>query len=116
MEEHLRQSGLYVVRPDEFVSGFSSEDVQFKIIDQLIEDYTKVHPKEMHELLHENKSIREAMKDQYGSSGNGLRWGFRLPPALVRVIERRFPNFFVDRNAIHKFMERHKELCVCETI
>jgi len=107
---------MYVTRPDENVSGFSSDDIMWKIIDGLIDDYGKIHPKEIQDILTENRAIRETMKNQYGSSGGGLRWGFRLPPALVRVIERRFKDFFVDRTNVHKFMERYKQYCVCETI
>lgn len=105
---------MYVVRPDESTSGFSSDGAMWSMIEKLIEDYTKVHPKEVRELLKENQAIRGMLDNEYAASKRGIRWGFRLPPALVRLIERRFKNFFVDRNNVRKFMDKFPGFRVAE--
>lgn len=109
---------MYVVRPDESVGAPSDSvsDIQWKMIDTILHDYTKVHPKEIRDILFENKAIRESMLNEYGSSKQGLRWGFRMPPALVRIIDRRFPDFLTNRSNIHNFMERYPAFRVCETV
>lgn len=117
MEEHLRKTHMYVVRPDENVGtqADSSEDLQWKIVEQLVNDYMKVHPQEMRDILIENKALRESMANEHGSSKEGIRWGFRLPPGLVRTIERRFSGIFTEKRNIHKFMERFPGFRVAET-
>lgn len=118
MEEHLRTTHMAVVRPDETLGspGDSAEDVQWKMLDVMMKDYTQVHPQEMRDLLIENKAIRESMLNEHASGKTGLRWGFRLPPGLVRLIDRRFPGFLVEKRNIHKFMERYQAFRVCEIV
>lgn len=118
MDEHLRKSNMLVIRPDEGLSspGDTAEDVEWKMVCAMVENYTRVHPKEMQELLQENRVIRESMLNQHGSGSDGLRWGMRLPPGLVRIIDRRFPKFLVTKSNLHRFMEHWKEFRVCETV
>ena len=107
---------MYVVRPDDNIGtqSDSSEDIMWKTIDQLMNDYMKVHPQEMRAILIENKALRESMTNDHASSKEGMRWGFRLPPGLVRLIERRFREIFTDRRNVHKFMARYPGYRVAE--
>lgn len=119
MEEHLRKTYMVTVRPDEGLASVSdsSDELEWKMVCQMVKDYARVHPKEMADLKKDNRVLRESTFNQYGSSSQGaLRWGFRLPPGLVRLIDRRFPRFLVTKSKIHRFMEQFQDFRVCETV
>jgi hypothetical protein len=119
VDEHLKGNKIVIVKPTEDVGSLASdsEDIKWKIVDTMIRDYTKVHPKEMLDLIKENKAIKESIENEFArSKGGGLRWGFRLPPGLLRIIERRFPDIFTDKQQITKFMKQYPALRVCEIV
>lgn len=111
MSEHFRKEGLYVIRPSDDSSGAVSEDgAKWSIIESIIEDYTRVHPREMRECIQVAKMIRESSKQESKS----LRWGFRIPPGLLRIIERRFPDAFTSTKNVSMFMKKFPGFNVCE--
>lgn len=101
--EHLRGTHFFVARADE-MSGSSEEDIKWKVITALVEDYSKIHPQEIREIIEENKKTNSTFLSAFNRTE--LRAAFRCPPGLIRVIERRFPNLFTDKDNVHQFMRR----------
>lgn len=117
MDEHLRQKGMFVVKASDNLGSpsASADDIKWKILTQLVEDYARVHPKEVREIVIDNKVLAKSSKNQYASS-DSIRYALRTPPGLVRLIERKFPNFFIDKKNLHRFMDTFKAFRIPETI
>lgn len=114
--EHFRKDGMaYVKISDDIGSATSEEEAKWVIIRQIIDDYARIHPKEIAEDLKICKILRESMAHT-GKKDSSLRWGFRCSPAIVRLIERKFPDFFTHRKNISQFMKRFPGFTIAESV
>ena len=106
---------MVVVKPTD-IGGISDEDATWKMVEALMHDYCRVHPKEIRDILRENTMLRQSMENEHASGKQGLRWGVRMPPGLVRLIDRTFPHFLSTKRTLHEFMRRYEGFRVCETV
>jgi hypothetical protein len=84
-------------------------------IDQIIKQYSTLHPKEIDECIRKNKQTRETRKNKYASSQK-LRWGASLPVGLMLALEKAEPKLFSNKRMYHQFIKKYKQFSVCQTV
>ncbi len=84
----LTKDGIAVIIPN-----FSKLDI-WDIIEELISDYTKLHPQEVRDILDGNKEERAARRTATGASEQGsLRFALSLPVGLHFLLKKHIPEF-----------------------
>lgn len=72
---------------------------------QFIEDYSKVYPKEMYEVLQETQRLREEA-ERASKVGILGRNAYNIPVGLAVMLNNNFPELFADKNLTHMFMKK----------
>lgn len=117
--EHLKFDKRGEVDKVSFVNPFSGEQSadKWKNIDNIIRDYTQLHPNEMELHLLEVKHARNTRLNEYGSDRKkNIRWGMSIPVALMFKIEARYPQFFADKRNYNQFIKKYKGFRTCKII
>jgi len=86
-------------------------------IDQVIQEWTKIHPLEMAEHLRLVHEINKSMKNDLGSTDSkSLRYGVEIPTGLGIQLNLLDPDLFTNKTLLHKFMKRYKGFTVCTRV
>lgn len=110
MNEHWRiknnSFGLFAVNHK--ASGWDK-------LDQIIDNYYKVHRLELKEIEKENKTTLATRKNKFGSASK-IRMVASIPVGLMRILEKCEPDLFKDKKKFHVFIKRYKKFKVCQEI
>ena len=93
-------------------------DIWIKI-DEVIRDYTELHPREVWTHLQYNKAVKETRHNAMGTSRNNasnMRWGISMPMGLAFKIQALDYEFFENKKKVHKFMKRYPGWRTCKTV
>ncbi len=86
-------------------------------IEEIIRDYTKLHPEEMKAQLELIATLRRLQYNKFASSkSNSLRWGISLPTGLLITIKKFYPEVFAEKKEMEKFMRKFRGFTVCQKI
>lgn len=89
-------------------------------IDQVIKQYTEIHPREVWLHLEYNKTIRQTRVTDTGRTGlkgsANWRWGISLPMGMAFKIQALDHEFFETREKVRKFMKRYPGWRTCKTV
>lgn len=119
LKEHLKlttpkELKILTLNTDKFVhNDFWSR------IDEIVADYTKIHPLEMEIIVRENAEIaanqfnKHGLTKEKGTKGE-LRHHMRIPADLMTTLTLFCPELFWEPKNYHKFMKRYKGLCAYE--
>lgn len=115
LNEHLKLSTEDTLRIQTVdLNSFAHLDFWSKV-DEIIEDYTKIHPMEMEIIVRQNKQIAEGQFHKHGAQQKGsnteLRHRLRMPADLMTLLSTFAPELFETKVNYHKFMKRYKGLC-----
>jgi hypothetical protein len=82
-------------------------------VDEIVEDYARVHPVEMEIVARSNIQKQEQAFTKWGEGkGNSeIRLGLSMPVMLLRSLETFDPEIFTNHNKKIKFGQRFKGLC-----
>ena len=118
LNEHLKINkdgileGLYTI--DTQKGSFTHLDIWDKV-DQIVEEYTRLHPQEMEIIVRENILISANNFNKFGSSTKDgkieLHGHRRFPVGLLRTLETFAPELFDNKKNYHKLQKRFKGLC-----
>ena len=91
---------------------------RWAIIDELIRDYTKVHPYEVGAVVEANKMLKSRLFDtKYGKGKEtNLRHAMDMPVGLTILLKQNFPDLFSDKKNFHKFCRKYKGFTVPDKI
>lgn len=121
MADHLEQEhwnldpegnlkGVWALNTDNATGG------RWAMIDQVIREYTQLHPSEMEMLVYENKAISDSRNAHAASENKSIRWGISVPAGLLFALERVEPMLFVEKPLYHEFLKRYKGLRICKVV
>lgn len=111
-DPHTRSSGVLYVDTKKF-----SHQGVWERIDEVIRDYSEIHPNEMRMLVLENRMISEERKNGFASTGNkSMRWGASVPPGLMFKLETVEPRLFADKHLFHAFLRKYKGFRICKVV
>lgn len=86
-------------------------------VDQVMKEYTELHPNEVWLHLQTLKGIRDSRFNDTGSTrSKSLRWGLSLPMGMAFKIQALEPDFFERKDRVHKFMKRYKGFRACKNV
>jgi hypothetical protein len=85
-------------------------------IDQIITEWTKLHPYEMAEHILFVKELNSVQKNDTASSKEGLRYGVEIPTGLGIQLQLILPELFTNKTLLHKFMKRYKGFTVATRV
>ncbi len=89
-------------------------------LDQVINDYAKIHKWEMIECVTANAATMKTMLREDGRTGRrdlaNLRYGCDIPVALMFKLEQVEPELFSNKKLFHKFLNKYKGFRVCQKV
>jgi hypothetical protein len=75
------------------------------VIEGLVQDYIRIHPQEVREVIEAVKVLRRETRSDTGATKNkSLRYGMCLPLGLELIIKRHYPEVFSEKRKFHKLM------------
>lgn len=99
-----------VIRPE------NAKD-KWEVVEGLIQDYAKLHPKEMRLFMEANAYARVRVKNKFASSdSHSLRWGMNMPPGLDVLIKKYVPEVLETKDNFHTFMRKFPGFRICEVV
>ena len=119
MEEHWKLNtngslaGVYAL---DLKQGKGSTWAHGGILDQVVENWTKLHPVEMAQHLIEVAEVSAEQKNKFASSKTGLRYGCSVPVGLGLQLELVEPDLFSNRQLLHKFMRKFPGFRVAQVV
>jgi hypothetical protein len=94
--------------------GFSHQDY-WSQVEELVQDYTKVHPMEMEIVVRQNEQKKAGAFTKWGEakgdSRSEIKLGLSMPLMLMALLESYDPEILTDHKKSHLFRQKYKGLC-----
>jgi hypothetical protein len=85
-------------------------------IDQVICDYTVLHPHEIQDCIDDAKNARlMARSDMVMSKGKTMQYGLKIPVGLLLKLQEIEPELFENKRLFTKFKRRYQAFTVAKT-
>jgi hypothetical protein len=114
-EEHWRsdREGNFGLMDIDVTNAYGNNT--WKKIEMVIQAYSKVHPEEIKEIVHDNAYIAQTQKNEFAKAGK-MRYSVRIPAGLLFKLEQVEPKLFANKKMLNQFMEKYKGFRVCQKV